>query len=236
MFTKIRNRRVAASILLLTLVIMLAVGYFFRRQSLDNSMAKVMYLIPEDETKIEDLVKPETLANQTDIWIETTSDWRQVSRLATDGKVYAVIIHHAAVNQVDLEELQYLIQHKRLVVAAIGIPTDQLSEMMGELSSLQESFANGCKGYLCSVIYSTREADGIIEVMPPDDVRDQLDLGMATRTEGRLLISDDDIYWMLRSITSHVWEMQRDYQSSGEARPTLTPSEIEDLLKDPNHQ
>ena len=189
-----------------------------------------MYLVPEDETQVEELVKSETLVSQTDIWIETISDWGQISRLVADEKVYAVIIHHTAVNQVNLEELQHLIQNKRLVVATIGIPADQLSEMMGELPSFyDESFANSCKASLCYVIYSSREANGIVEVMPPDDVKDQLDLGMATRTDANLLISEDDSRMMLRLIKSHVWEMQRDYRNDNK-QPTLTFSEVEELL------
>ena len=217
MFAKIRNRKIAASILLLALVSIFAVGYFFRWQSLDDPVAKVMYLVPEDETMIEDLVKPERLASQTDIWIETTSDWEQISQLATDGKLFAVIIHHAAVNHVDLEELQDLFQHHRLVVVGIGASTKQWAEMVGMPNFYDEFFDIGCETYICSAIFSTREV-------------------MERSRTSYLLNYDERIRILLRSLKNSVWEMQRDYQSSDEARPTLTFTEVEELLRDPNHQ
>ena len=103
-----------------------------------------MYLVPVDEMKIEELVKPERLSSQQDISIGVTSDWGQISELALAGKVYGVIIHHAAINQVDISELQYLFNHKRLVVATIGIPANKLANIIGELSNFND------ESYKCS--------------------------------------------------------------------------------------
>gem|GEM_PF-6700076 len=154
-----------------------------------------------------------------------------------------VIIHHAAVNQVDSEELQYLYHHKRLVVVGIGISTDKMEEMIDEpifdeLRNVEGPNNDICNNAICSVIYSTRDSRGAVDFEGSDDRKDLL-FGDSSERQNRttdLLNNEDSIHRMWNSIKVSVWEMQRDYQSNDKARPTLTIAEIEEMLKDPNHQ
>jgi hypothetical protein len=140
--TKIGQHLKNKAIFYLLLLIIVALGYLFIWPYLSIQFAPVtdiIYLIPADETKLEGLVTPNKLAKQYNtLPIGVTSDWETINQLALAGKTYGVIIHHAAVDQINLRELQYLFKRKGFVVAGIGIPGDELANLVGVSSMYNE--------------------------------------------------------------------------------------------------
>ncbi|MCP4368152.1 MAG: hypothetical protein GY797_08625 [Deltaproteobacteria bacterium] len=195
-----------------------------------------MYLVPADETKIEYLVKPDRFVNQKDVTVGVTSDWGYISRFANRGSVYAIIIHHAAVDQVNRAELKDLYRHKRLVVVGIGIPTNQFARIIDHPSFHDEKVDNLiCAPSICFVIATTRKPDlsGNGSIVVPDDLIDQIEFGMQSHMSAGSLVDEESIQTLLGQVKGSIWNMRRDYNIDG-VEPTLTWQEIEILLKHPS--
>lgn len=223
----------------LLLVSILTAGCLFHQNNLATqagSVADIMYLIPADMTKLEELVTPDKLlANQHELSIGVTSDWGHVNQLANEGKTKAVIIHHAATDQVVQEELEHLFKRERFVVVGIGIPSNKLAEMVGVPSLGDDRNVYKTSAYFH--IYSFRvdgspenirkieAVENIYEL--PKELEGPLSGGVGKTTDS--LLADDSIRVMIELIEHHIWSINREDPYHTPPRPTI---EIEELLKD----
>jgi hypothetical protein len=238
--TKILSHKSILAFSLLLLVGILTVGCLFHQNNSVTQagpVADIMYLIPADKTKLEDLVTPDKLlTNQQELSIGVTSDWGHVNQLANEGKTKAVIIHHAAIDQVVQEELEYLFKRERFVVAGIGIPSNKLAEMVGvpSLGDDRNVYKTSAYFYIYSFradgspenIRKIEAAENIYEL--PKDLEGPLSGGVGKTTDS-LLAADDSIRVMIELIEHRIWSINREDPYHTPPRPTI---EIEELLKD----
>lgn len=117
-----------------------------------SSTANVVYLIPQDSIKIEENLRPTALVNEDVIPIATMSDWATIYDLGIDGNLQALIIHHAAKDLVDNNQLAHLFQQQGLIVAGVGIPGLELAQMVGKPELFTATWSRD-EGYTTDYFY-----------------------------------------------------------------------------------
>ncbi len=87
----------------------------------------IMYLIPDDSQEIEPELAPERFIEAGTLPIGATTEWAVIRDMAAEGTLEALVIHHAALDKVEQEQVRQLFNKQGLVVAGIGIPGDELA-------------------------------------------------------------------------------------------------------------
>jgi hypothetical protein len=172
-----------------------------------------MYLVPEDVSLVEDSLTPESLINEATRPLGVTSRWQPISELASKQALQALIIHHAAVPDVDQAELQTLFRRQGLVVVGVGIPGDELAQLVGMPQLYTSNWSDdGFTGYETSQffhIYSywvegeQADMERVETAESPDiEVEHPLSRGMRSSTESLLI--EDGLFIMWHLIDSHL--------------------------------
>lgn len=134
MFIQMLESKTFTRILLLALGCLAVLAYLSSRRAPEVAAyptASVMYLIPDNVTEVEQKLAPELFMEASTLPFSATTEWRVISDLAAQGTLEALVIHHAALDKVDWELIRPLFNRQGLVVAGIGIPGDQLAELVG---------------------------------------------------------------------------------------------------------
>ncbi|MFZ0547078.1 MAG: hypothetical protein WAM60_16655 [Candidatus Promineifilaceae bacterium] len=138
MIIKTLNDGKATVLICLVLVTVFAFGWSRQRTQAAVS-ASIMYLIP---TNIDDLdqspkptdfmaVDPQSVGYSSIQQIGYASNWEAIEQLIAKDALDALIVHHAAQDMVNWEEIRELFQQQGLIVAGIGIPGDELANLLG---------------------------------------------------------------------------------------------------------
>ncbi len=150
------------------------------------SFVDIVYLIPTNEAEIKKLVSPEqVLTSEQNLSVVVTSNWEVFNKLVSEGQIQAIIIHYAAIEQVNQQELQKLFDDKHLVVIGIDIPGDKLAEMIGKPDFYNEKSGR----YIDTEYYFAYSSH-------PEQ-------GWAKSTND-LLETEDDVGRMLQTIENHL--------------------------------
>lgn len=176
-------------------------------------IADIMYLVPVDKTKVEYWLQGDEFVGDSGyLSFAINSDWAQINRLALDNQIKAVIIHYAAKEQVNLDELKYLYQERGLFVAGIGIPGDELATMLGD----PDAYDPLMKGYNISTYY--------FAYWSPKK-------GLNGARGTNLLLNGYQFRLLLGYIGGNFFlaEERRRQTAEPQIRPTLTNEEIEEL-------
>ncbi len=122
------------TLLLAVTAILLATALYSVYLSQQNAQASVtsnvMYFVPDSSQQIEKNLSPEEFAKIPEVKVGYTSDWKVISNLVQEGKLDALIIHEAAKDRVNLAQLREWFSHRGLVVGGVGIPVNELAEMV----------------------------------------------------------------------------------------------------------
>lgn len=145
MIAKILSSKKTTLLLTIFLLTVLMFTYSLTRSSLlaeneasasSSSSLTILYLVPEDEGKMEDGLTPDSFAHSTalenhNLTISATSSWENAKEMISSQGAKAIMIHHAALNLVDRAELQDLFGNENFVVTGVGIPGLELAEFLG---------------------------------------------------------------------------------------------------------
>jgi hypothetical protein len=101
--------------------------------------ASVMYFVPQDIQQRDQDITPADFqkidaqeAGYTSIQeVGYTSDWKIIESLIETNTLDALIIHHEAAEAVEWEKVKTRFQQHGLLVAAIGMPGDELARLLG---------------------------------------------------------------------------------------------------------
>lgn len=95
-----------------------------------ETIEEVMYLIPKDDSQIDNKVRPERLRQVGITQIGDTTEWKTIESLFSEDKLDALIIHHASLPSVNVSELQDIFM-TGVPVAGIGIHGKELADILG---------------------------------------------------------------------------------------------------------
>lgn len=169
MITKVLNSNKTTLFLTMLLLIMLMLTYGLTRSSLlasDEISASpalngtaILYFVPEDEGKIEGRLTPDSLSRSTalennNLTLSTTSSWENAREVISSQNVKAILIHHAALDMVNRDELQDFFESQDVVVTGVGIPGLELAEFLGH-SALFTSTWPADEGYTTPYYFYT---------------------------------------------------------------------------------
>lgn len=167
--TQVMNSKRTTLLLTMLLLIVLMLAYGLTQSSLlagdeisassELSSTTILYLIPEDEGKIEGRLTPDALSRSAalkndNLTISTTSSWENAKEIISGQDVKAILMHHAALDLVNRDELQDFFESKNLVVTGIGIPGLELAELLGH-PTLFTSTWSADEGYTTSNYFYT---------------------------------------------------------------------------------
>ncbi|MEM8858313.1 MAG: hypothetical protein AAGD96_08335 [Chloroflexota bacterium] len=112
--------------------------------------ANVIYLIPEQENLLEPDVQLDALFDpqrrtENGLDILVTSDWGLADQGITNGDIQALVVHHAAVEQIDVEQLHSHIDNRCLPLMIIVPKADLLdvAELLTRRQPSQDYFHEG---------------------------------------------------------------------------------------------
>ncbi|MDX1665071.1 MAG: hypothetical protein R3272_14865 [Candidatus Promineifilaceae bacterium] len=156
---------VLGSLLLTGLVYAAVAGEETEKSVPRYPLARVMFFIPDDPALLEPEVAVERLRDEAPYPLGFTSRWAVVEMLARRDRLDALMIHHAALEEVDWEAVQQWLLREGVVVGGLGIPGDELAERVG-MPGLYDRYMGGYTTPLYFFIYSYR-----IEGNPADITR-----------------------------------------------------------------
>jgi hypothetical protein len=143
------------SLLLIGLIWSAIEGKAMEDSSPHDSPAKVLFFIPEDQTLLEPEVAVERLRDAAPYPVGFTPRWSEVEALASRDELDALMIHHAALAEVDWDVVQQWFQREGIVVGGLGIPGEELAELVG-MPGLYDPRMGGYTTPLYFFIYSYR--------------------------------------------------------------------------------
>jgi hypothetical protein len=120
-----------SSLLLTGLILSALEGEATEDSSPRDSPAKVLFFIPEDQTLLEPEVAVERLRDAAPYPVGFTPRWSEVEALARQHGMDALMIHYAAIAEVDWDVVQQWFQSEAIVVGGLGIPGEELAELVG---------------------------------------------------------------------------------------------------------
>jgi|SRR5690606_210927 len=125
--------------LVLTLSLLVIVTLTLSLEQIQASAASgTIYFVSQNESEVEEFASPAAL-NSVDaeavgyMYIQevtATSNWNTVRNAAAAGNLQALIIHYSLKNRVDWREASEWVR-EGVVVAGIGIPGDELADLLG---------------------------------------------------------------------------------------------------------
>lgn len=144
---KMLNSKHRATVLLALLFLTLLLGYglvYFtvsgqppQSSATVKPAYKIIYLASdnalqiEHELTVERFLEDKKLLEKHDLSLEAASDWQVVENSLLNQDLDALILHHSAISEVNVQELQTAMD-KGLVVTGIGIPGLELAELLGD--------------------------------------------------------------------------------------------------------
>lgn len=133
MTRKILDARATSYVLLLLIIGLLAggIGWQVTARVQAETIGSVMLFIPSDPQTIEEKFDPEKLVELGVLDLGVTTEWQAISELAKAGQLEGLIIHHAALDKVNSDELSSWFRNDKLVLTGLGIQGDQLAEIVG---------------------------------------------------------------------------------------------------------
>ena len=143
------NSKKTTVLICLALVMVIVLGWSLQRTQAAVS-ASIMYFVPASSNEFGQAPTPDDFM---DIGFESegyssireigyASDWKVIEQLIAEDTLDALIVHHAAQDMVNWERTKELFQRHGLVVAGIGIPGDELANLLGA-PALYDSYADG---------------------------------------------------------------------------------------------
>ena len=146
MITKVMNSKKTSMLLTMFLLMILMLSYGLAQSSLlaDDEISAssdlggmvILYFIPEDEGKIESRLTPDSLSRSIalenhNLTISTTSNWENAKEMISSQGAKAILIHHAALDMVNRDELQDFFESQNVVVTGVGIQGLELAKFLG---------------------------------------------------------------------------------------------------------
>jgi hypothetical protein len=128
---KMLDARATSYVLLLLIMGLFAGTIGWQVEARAETIGSVMLLIPSDLGAIEEKFKPKNLVQLGILDLGVTTEWKTISELAESGQLKALIIHHAALSNVNRGELSSWFRNDRLVLTGLGIQGDVLAELVG---------------------------------------------------------------------------------------------------------
>ena len=147
MTKRILNARATSFVLLLLIMSLFAGTKGWQVEAKAQAeTGRVMFLIPSDPQAIEEKFNPDKLVELGVVDLGVTTEWQKVSEVAASGQLKGLIIHHAAFDKVNIEELRSWFHNDKLVVTGLGIQGTPLAEAIG-----MPELGNSLLGYTSTI-------------------------------------------------------------------------------------